>query len=375
MVVLKMHIEVEQRLQEVASFRTRRFFKEEIDVALNKAMDQVLRDSAAKFQQDQTELEVIAPLLEHNLIRTPYIPQTSDADYEPNTVFTFLPAGAYQVINSRVNVIQDKYNCSTAPTINVTPELEYSTKLTFPFSSSPLSQYYTGFRISRQPSNTTIVTVSSELPPTLLEPEQRFEVIDDIKDQINPLFNGTYDIFWEDNYRVPFGRGAIFVVTKASSEDLRLQFFAPDGITPNQTVDATPTTLTYQKYSQAEIDALEPADIVSKITPVNILEQDVVYQHLHYNKLTTTLPHRVLATQTKKKVIFYTAESFIITKIWLDYIRKPRRISLILNQSCELGESSHGRVVDLAVEYLTLDLQKQQAAPLVEHNELRNPIK
>jgi len=41
--------------------------------------------------------------------------------------------------------------------------------------------------------------------------------------------------------------------------------------------------------------------------------------------------------------------------MYYDYIRKPRTISLSLNQSCELADTTHHKIVDLAVEILRLD--------------------
>jgi hypothetical protein len=70
--------------------------------------------------------------------------------------------------------------------------------------------------------------------------------------------------------------------------------------------------------------------------------------------------------------ILYRKESFIVTRFACDYIRKPRTISLALNQSCELAPQTHPKLIDLTIEILRLDIKDQAYPQTVQDTQLRN---
>jgi hypothetical protein len=47
----------------------------------------------------------------------------------------------------------------------------------------------------------------------------------------------------------------------------------------------------------------------------------------------------------------YHKKKFIVTGIPIAYIRKPQAISVTLNDSCELAESTHDEIVDIAAQF------------------------
>jgi len=59
--------------------------------------------------------------------------------------------------------------------------------------------------------------------------------------------------------------------------------------------------------------------------------------------------NKVLVTSHQKFIDIYTDETSILTDISITYIRRPKRISLSMNQGCELIASMHERICDLAI--------------------------
>jgi hypothetical protein len=87
-----------------------------------------------------------------------------------------------------------------------------------------------------------------------------------------------------------------------------------------------------------------------------------LYQGLQ-NSLYKTRETRPIVDQTGDYFIIYTSENFIVTRLAYDYIRKPKTISLVLNQTCELSPTLHNKLIDIAVEILRLDI-KDPSYPL-----------
>ena len=44
------------------------------------------------------------------------------------------------------------------------------------------------------------------------------------------------------------------------------------------------------------------------------------------------------------------AENFLVNGFKIDYVRKPRRVSLFLERGCDLPEGVHQKIGDLTVE-------------------------
>ena len=51
-----------------------------------------------------------------------------------------------------------------------------------------------------------------------------------------------------------------------------------------------------------------------------------------------------------RELAIYAPENTIVVGALFNYVRKPRRMNLILRQNCELPDSEHSKIVDLAVE-------------------------
>jgi len=61
---------------------------------------------------------------------------------------------------------------------------------------------------------------------------------------------------------------------------------------------------------------------------------------------------KVIITQHEKSFNFYTDETYFVADALLSYIRRPKRMSLSMNQGCELLPMLHTKVGDGAITYL-----------------------
>jgi hypothetical protein len=86
--------------------------------------------------------------------------------------------------------------------------------------------------------------------------------------------------------------------------------------------------------------------------PVRIVELDELYK-MQANPFAKGKAVSPVASIAKDQVrIFQDGERFILKGSRLDYIRQPEKISLSLNESCELAEHTHQEIVDQAVQYI-----------------------
>jgi hypothetical protein len=93
---------------------------------------------------------------------------------------------------------------------------------------------------------------------------------------------------------------------------------------------------------------------------------------LFNNTFYNTSVDNSIVTQNLDYFTVYRDKSFIVTKLMVDYIRKPRTISLSLDQTCELADNTHPKLIDLAVELLRLDTKDNSYPASVQDTELRN---
>src|SRR6185369_7363386 len=143
MTVFELHIQVNQRLQEVASFKRDKYKPKEIDLALNKAMFRLLEMRVeTNFQDDQINLGHVAALVQKNKVEEVILPSTSDPIYEDNILnaYSVIPPDLYWTINARAEVVTDPINCNIAPSLASTTKTEYVTIV--PFPSTGIAPYY-----------------------------------------------------------------------------------------------------------------------------------------------------------------------------------------------------------------------------------------
>lgn len=85
------------------------------------------------------------------------------------------------------------------------------------------------------------------------------------------------------------------------------------------------------------------------------IQLDDLYQSMtdFFNKTKIKTPKYTINTNS---VYVYTDEKFIVDKIYITYIRQPALVSLESSTDCDLADSTHEEIVDIAVQLIQEDL-------------------
>lgn len=362
MEIFKLHLEINQRLQEVASFKRNKYFPEEIDLALNKAMFRILEKGVeVKFQSDQINLATVSALIQKNRPLDVLIPQTTDPLYEENilTGYSLVPTDLYWTLGTRAEIVTDPLNCDTAPTLATSSINEYMATITYPTPGSS-APFYQNLAISSSAQG-TLYSSPIELASGVADEQGKYILTRNIVEKF--YRTESIGIFWE-RYRDVYYRNQFIVV---SSNPLGTVAISCTG---RPSITSIATQSSYIVYNRGLIPSLISKKV--SIAAPRIDKQDALYQALYQNTYYTPKPTEPLINQTSDYLILYRDKSFLITRLYADYIRKPRTISLSLSQTCELDESMHPKLIDMAVEILRLDTKDPAYVATVQDTQLRS---
>lgn len=312
-----------------------------------------------KFQDSQINLSHVSALLAKNRLANTIIPDSADENYEDNlnTRYVVIPPDFYWLANGRAEVVTDPNDCDNKPSLATSTVTEYVTIVPFP---TPVSSPYF--------ANTSIVSsVAGSLytPPAAItagfnSANSKYVVINNILEQSYRRV-AVLRVYWE-RYRDRFYKDSFVFVNPTTLGTITLT-------SGGQTTAVAGTSTNYTTYNRSLIPNLQ-YKAVKTVTTKNT-ESDLLYSTLTSNVFYETSPDEVITSQTHDYFLVYEGENFIVTRYYYDYIRKPRSISLALNQSCELADTTHQRLVDLAVEILRLDSQVQTYQATVQDTQLR----
>ena len=347
MTVRELHLSVNQRLQEVASFKRDKLFPEEIDLALNKAQFRLLEEGVnTKFETGQITLSHVTALIQKNKIGEVILPGLTDLVYEDNILnnYVVIPQDLYWLINARAEVVSNPLNCEVAPILSTMTQTEIISVLEFKnlASSGPYFQNYIIKNQDGVPLYIQPPALSSGLP----SPDSRYVIINNVIEYLRRDINTG--VYWERYRDIYYPQSFVFVTNNSF-------FFNSVKSSADRTsaVFGTSSNKINTIYNRGLISSLVSKKV--ETVPIKNTQLDSTYGILSQNQFYKPRKSEPLMDQTHDYFIIYRDKSFIITRMYYDYIRKPRTISLLLNQSCELADTTHHKIVDLAVELLRLD--------------------
>ncbi len=330
-------------------------------MALNKAMYRLLEGAVEKnFTDTQLKLSQVSAVIKKNKTIEVIIPTVNDPMLEDHlgNYYSILPPDLYWTINARVETVNDPLNCSTAPSLPTMIYSEYVAVLRFP-DANPNPPFYQNVQVTSSTLG-TLYTAPSPIIAGFNSKSSGYTVINDIREFFYP--HQQVKAYWE-RYRDKYYRNSFIFV---STVNMGIVSITGTNLTTSQTAN---TKNDYTISNRGEI-----ANLTSKtvnIRPVKISEPNLLYSALKENQFYATRLTEISADQTLDYFITYGDPSFIITRLYLDYIRKPKVISLPLNQTCELSETTHSKIVDLAAEILRLDTKDQGYQQTVQDTQLR----
>lgn len=365
MTVFEQHILFNQRYQEIASNKRDTLFPEEIDILLNAAQQRLIDEIInQKFYDSQLEATAIGPLVEYNKPLDAIIPDSSFQFYESNTVYSVLPANLRNVINIKTELLTSTVNCDTAPTLATTTISEWMAVVPFPGEGS--SPYYSNLTSTRT-GPVTLYTAPSPYSSGFAETDSKFLLINSIMDSFNKtetIGGQTIKVYWE-KYRGVYYQDSFIFVSPSNQGTITI---AVDGSSSAVAMSQS----VYNVYDRSLISGL--TNVQQTVVFAKSGELDFIPKMQTINSYYSSSTEEIIVGQLNDFVVGYTEDSFIITRMYVDYIRKPRHINLALNQSCELSSSVHRNVVDLAVEMARLDTGDNKWQATVQDVENRDKV-
>lgn len=332
-----MHIGIDQILQKVNSKQTDSFKYQEKDWALNEECLRFIKQrtnplSNSKHQgleSTQKRYDDVAELITSATLSTYY--------RDTNSVFGFLPVDYFSLINDR-SFVKDLCgnNINTITTITETKKV---CVVPFPDATETSSPYYTNLSFIKTDDNTILFDINNYITTIngLNSKEEKFYIINlalEVMNKLYPLYDeyGKQNSFgievkWENFNGTYYKNSFIFIVTN-------LPLFTGVTIQPNNTVCTSVDTL-FKKYNLLNTNEV----------PNRLCKTEDLYTLMGTN-FATTFSHSPISSLSRGKINVHHKQKFILNFVSIDYIRKPRKIDLILNQSCELNPNVHEEIVE-----------------------------
>lgn len=336
MYVREMHIEVNQSMQKIAANRTRKLLDDEVDWLLNKNQERFVwsrvtpkSDGSGGFELKQFGIDAIRMLVKRGVEVPAYIA-------DPRSYVAYLP-GDYSYLLSDESVIKrapvDLANTPLlAPASTLTRNL-----LLLPVSQSLLSsgpwygqlQVYLNnglvFDIQQytQARNVSFTGFNSKA--------QVYEISNLL---LCELASQRWNVYWENYGTINYPRMLIIDT-------------GPVVMTGSIIIDGTaiPGLQRTVAVQAADYPTLPTEDQANRLTASHVV------QNLREVAFYRTQPESPISELSGAQLFTYASKYFIVTNNRLSYVRKPRRISLVLGQDCELAPETHQMICDLTVEY------------------------
>ena len=340
MTVEEMHVAVDQQLQKVASFVYLNLRDEEIDYFLTRMQQRYVKQRLS-FLSDMKRLgfeQVQKRLDDYRALKTKSnVEMYTAADSEPNRLEGYLPEDYMFLINDRSHVFYDCRNL----TISTATRSEYYSVLEFVDTNETSSPYYGTVRLTDDTNSTVLFDMANfpNFAATLTSKSLKYEVIDLMLQEVN---RGSFDfkLYWE-YYRNLYHRNSFILVdqtTTHATTDTTLYVNASD----------SSTNTSFSSLSLV-VQVMNPN--YNHIVPNRLVESEELYEILRGSFSKTRFDSPVSSLREHYIDIFHN-ERFILKDAFIDYIRKPKRISLSLSQDSELAEHTHPEIVDLTVKHI-----------------------
>lgn len=376
MTALEAHIGVLQGVQKVNGYQENMFSPEEVDFQLSRHLSRFVEEVVAEtFEDYQVARDYLLPLHVKNHKLTTYIPNTSEPVYEPFAVYGILPGNYLHLINNRSSVYRSVNAglCADISSLRVNALyqnfIERIGALTIPVPQGNTAPYYYKAQVILTISGTptSILTVPEEL--NIRSKKSVFYLINYIQDYFTEN-NLDVQVYWERFRNKSYPGKLVFVTSNTNITAVTISYLRADS-SPDSSATVTLTETTYRKYAPVTTSnfpgfQLSVADNLDQ-------ESDKLYEQ-NINPFYRSKPSNPKAVLSGNLLLAYESETFIISELALDYVRKPKNVSLNLSQGIELTGNGPQIVVDRTVEYLKLIIENPQYQMALQDNKVRNQI-
>lgn len=380
--VLEAHIEVLQGLQKVSAYTEDMFNADEIDLHLTRQQERLLEEIVNKrFEDKQSGLDFIRPLIVKNKALRVFTPEIGvDTFYEPNMVYSVLPADYYHLVNDRSKVVTstDSSICSNLTAIKTLNQLNHTTYisgLVIPEPTNTSAPYYHSTKIDIIKEGTT-TTLNLPLGLNNIKSANSwFTVANYIRENAVNLLRSAglnnIEIYWERFRDYYYPKSFIFVTTDSTISLVRIRWIISSvNGNPGGTGQNTFTGIIYKtpNYTSTNIPGYTATYTSNLLT-----ETDEFYEQ-ELNSFYKSKASNPKSQISDGLLMAYERPSFLISELNIDYIRKPRHISLALNQNFELGGDAPRIVVNRTTEFLKLAIENPTYKEVLIDNKTHNQI-
>ncbi len=328
--VKELHIAVRQSLQKVASNQNRNFLDDEIDWALNVNQERYVKsrikrtEQGTGFELDQKLLDDISELVNVS-ISLPVIKSSTSSGYG------VLPTDYFDLVDDKSKIYTD---CNSNFNQLTETKTEYISVVRFP-NSTKTSNFYDTFKLT---VNSQVIFNNSDYTKIYYSPFEKFLLVNLLLEDVNVYqFNNTIPVtvYWE-SYKNLYRPDSFIIVSPISISGELI-------VDSSNAVTFTSTPSTYEVFKS-----------LSERTIPNRLTNNKFLSLVLNDPFAKSNIDSVVSRTFKDNLEVFFDSTFIISEILIDYVRKPRQISLSLNRMCELRESTHQEIVENTVQYLML---------------------
>lgn len=339
--ILEMHTDIDLELNKINSNLYDIILPEEKDYFLNKAQERFVKDrygaqsnpKGKGFEMSQKRIDDLRNLLVPNYYDKAYLLDQTDFDF--NTKLRFYLPNDYWFLTSQRSKVYGN-DCSTIV-----------------ISNNSQNVYYAIMDLSTERTNTNLFKVYSPTDDVLIEginyPIEdinlfRIALVDDWNTNWAGIYGWT---FYIDNYYDISSPGNIILV-KTGSAGSAIKYGYGETITTVPITDYN----TYQYYTATNGTEM--------IVPNKFVQQDDIYamQQDPFNYSVMWSPLTIIHNNNID--VFIDKTKFIVKEIAISYIRRPKLMSLSLNQSCELAEHTHAEIIRDAVNLMLENFEAER---------------
>lgn len=371
---LELHIEVLQGLQKVDAFRQDMFEPPEVDLHLNKQQDRFIDDLFGKeFEDRQIRLDYVRALIVKNHKLQVIEPTQASPLYEPGMIYAVLPPDYLYLVNDRSKLGLSQVFCADVTDVRSTEELqEHVSVLPFPLSTRTDPPFYNTFQIFKTEAavEEAIYTAPTALTGYLTDPNAKYMVINNSLESMNRSLGTTTRVYWESYRGQYYQNSYIFVRDNADWTQVRAVAYNDDD--PVTIDNETNAGFTQNDYQSPIFDPDQVEDESNIWVDNGMTEGDKLYD-LPKNVYYQSSKQEPISAMSTDFIHVYDDKSFIIREVAIDYVRKPRQISLLLDQSCELtSASARANIVDKTVQYMKLLIENPAHREFLQDNLIKN---
>lgn len=368
MTVFELHLAIEQKLQEQGSFRRDRIFPEAIDFALVEAEKQLIADYTEKnFADWEKRQRALLPLMVNGYTK----PTDEAVSGLGSTIYRSVdvPADLFYIVSGEAEVTTSKTDCDVAPTdLALSIQPKYRTVVSFPISNLGSGPFYTGFKIVKS-TNVTLYTTPAAFASRFMEKEQRYEIINEVLDYFNTP-NSQTQVYWE-YYAGVYYPGSFIFISSVPLTSLTITIYQSNGVTVDATSSGTEVSMAKNVINRTALG--QNTTVIRTVKPLKQLEMSLKSK-VQINSFTKTKKTEPQFFRNQDSITIIEDISFIVTGVTLNYIRKPKVISLLLNKTSELDPSVHNELVSRAVEILKMNIQDQSISGDIQYNRVTTRI-